>query len=102
MFFVEMCGRLWKHEAGARRPVSRSRIRAVDCDSHGRAPCCGGATNQILRVPFVLDVQLKPEERWFDGRHLLDGLDIKAHSLCYRVTRSIAFVRSAAYQEFGG
>ena len=27
------------------------------------------------------------------------GLDIKAHSLCYRVTRSIAFVRSAAYQE---
>jgi uncharacterized protein (TIGR00369 family) len=27
------------------------------------------------------------------------GLDIKAHSFCYRVTRSIAFVRSAAYQE---
>src|SRR3954467_12721335 len=27
------------------------------------------------------------------------GLDIKAHSLCYRVTRSIAFVRSAAYQD---
>jgi uncharacterized protein (TIGR00369 family) len=27
------------------------------------------------------------------------GLDIKAHSLCYRVTRSIAFVRSTAYQE---
>lgn len=27
------------------------------------------------------------------------GLDIKAHSVCYRVTRSIAFVRSAAYQE---
>src|SRR5512138_599664 len=27
------------------------------------------------------------------------GLDIRAHSLCYRVTRSIAFVRSAAYQE---
>lgn len=27
------------------------------------------------------------------------GLDIKAHSHCYRVTRSIAFVRSAAYQE---
>src|SRR6476469_3660146 len=27
------------------------------------------------------------------------GLDIKAHSLCYRVTRSIAFVRSSAYQE---
>jgi uncharacterized protein (TIGR00369 family) len=27
------------------------------------------------------------------------GLDIKAHSFCYRVTRSIAFVRAAAYQE---
>jgi uncharacterized protein (TIGR00369 family) len=27
------------------------------------------------------------------------GFDIKAHSICYRVTRSIAFVRSAAYQE---
>src|SRR5437660_2667324 len=27
------------------------------------------------------------------------GLDIRAHSLCYRVTRSIAFVRSTAYQE---
>ena len=27
------------------------------------------------------------------------GLDIKAHSICYRVTRSIAFVRAAAYQD---
>ncbi len=27
------------------------------------------------------------------------GLEIKAHSICYRVTRSIAFVRSTAYQE---
>jgi uncharacterized protein (TIGR00369 family) len=27
------------------------------------------------------------------------GLDIKAHSFCYRITRSIAFVRSTAYQE---
>ena len=27
------------------------------------------------------------------------GLEIKAHSVCYRVTRSIAFVRSTAYQE---
>jgi uncharacterized protein (TIGR00369 family) len=27
------------------------------------------------------------------------GLDIKAHSVCYRVTRSIAFVRATAYQE---
>src|SRR5437899_12276341 len=27
------------------------------------------------------------------------GLDIKAHSLCNRVTRSIAFVRSTAYQD---
>jgi uncharacterized protein (TIGR00369 family) len=27
------------------------------------------------------------------------GLDIKAHSFCYRVTRSIAFVRSTAYQD---
>jgi uncharacterized protein (TIGR00369 family) len=27
------------------------------------------------------------------------GLDIKAHSICYRVTRSIAFVRSTAFQE---
>ena len=27
------------------------------------------------------------------------GLDIRAHSVCHRVTRSIAFVRSTAYQE---
>src|ERR1700761_7466542 len=27
------------------------------------------------------------------------GLTIRAHSLCYRVTRSIAFVRSTAYQD---
>src|SRR5712671_2391578 len=27
------------------------------------------------------------------------GLSIKAHSICYRVTRSIAFVRSTAYQD---
>ena len=27
------------------------------------------------------------------------GLDLKTHSVCYRVTRSIAFVRSTAYQE---
>src|SRR5712664_3188920 len=26
------------------------------------------------------------------------GLDIEAHSVCYRVTRSIAFVRSTAYR----
>jgi len=27
------------------------------------------------------------------------GIDIKAHSICYHVTRSIAFVRATAYQE---
>jgi acyl-coenzyme A thioesterase PaaI-like protein len=27
------------------------------------------------------------------------GLDIQAHSICYRVTRSIAFVRSTAFQD---
>src|SRR6187431_2815672 len=27
------------------------------------------------------------------------GLDIRAHSVCYRATRSIAFVRSTAYQD---
>ncbi|WP_316176736.1 MULTISPECIES: PaaI family thioesterase [unclassified Bradyrhizobium] len=27
------------------------------------------------------------------------GLDIKAHAVCFRVTRSIAFVRATAYQE---
>ena len=27
------------------------------------------------------------------------GLDIRAHAVCYRITRSIAFVRATAYQE---
>src|ERR1700724_1305216 len=30
------------------------------------------------------------------------GIDIQAHSICYRVTRSIAFVRSTAFQESEG
>jgi uncharacterized protein (TIGR00369 family) len=30
------------------------------------------------------------------------GLEIKAHSICYRVTRSIAFVRSTAFQDSEG
>ena len=28
------------------------------------------------------------------------GLDVKAHAICYRLTRSIAFVRATAYQDF--
>jgi acyl-coenzyme A thioesterase PaaI-like protein len=51
---------------------------------------CGMAVQLALdgtRAIATLDLRIEP------------GLDIKAHSVCYRITRSIAFVRSTAYQE---
>jgi uncharacterized protein (TIGR00369 family) len=65
----------------------------------------GGVVTAMLDESCGMAVQLA-----LDGTHAIatldlridyqkpatPGLDIRAHSLCYRVTRSIAFVRSTA------
>src|ERR1700743_2681994 len=68
----------------------------------------GGVVTAMLDESCGMAVQLA-----FDGNRAIatldlridyqkpatPGLAIRAHSVCYRVTRSIAFVRSTAYQE---
>src|SRR5439155_19779741 len=57
---------------------------------------CGMAVQLALdgtRSIATLDLRIDSQKR------ATPSLDIKAHSVCYRVRRSIAFVRSAAYQE---
>ena len=58
--------------------------------------CCGMSVATLLKEPkpfATLDLRIDYQ------KPATPGLDIKAHSVCYRVTRSIAFVRSTAYQE---
>jgi uncharacterized protein (TIGR00369 family) len=68
----------------------------------------GGVVTAMLDESCGMAVQLA-----LDGTHAIatldlridyqkpatPGLDIKAHSICYRVTRLIAFVRATAYQD---
>lgn len=57
---------------------------------------CGMAVQLALdgtRLIATLDLRVDHQ------RPATPGLDIKSHSVCYRVTRSIAFVSSTAYQD---
>jgi len=58
--------------------------------------CCGMAVQLALdgtRAIATLDLRIDYQ------KPATPGFDIKAHSVCTRVTRSIAFVRSTAYQD---
>jgi uncharacterized protein (TIGR00369 family) len=82
--------------------------RPVFVGDTGTGVLHGGVVTAMLDESCGMAVQLA-----LDGRRAIatldlridyqkpatPGLDIKAHSICYRVTRSIAFVRATAYQE---
>src|SRR5205823_236240 len=95
----------------APRPARLGRAcRTVRSSSATRRPACftAGAGTAMLDQSCGMAVQLAlggtPAIATLGLRigyqkPATPGVDIKAHSVCYRVTRSIAFVRSTAYQE---
>ncbi len=108
--FGEISG-LRLDDASRGQAWARLPFRPVFVGDHDRGVLHGGAVTALLDESCGMAVQLA-----LDGtrtiatldlridyqKPALAGLDVKTHSLCTRVARSIAFVQATAYQESEG